>query len=182
MTRVAAGGVDELQIDLGIGTQDDWHSHIAVGRRQARGGRDGRDDLLAVVDTMNSNAGRTLRNPHQPLVDRIQGHGRSGVAATHCIVDGRGGDTDLAEAVVDVDVGSRGPSDDCNLAGQGVGTTEPVDLAWIRTAERREDQLVARTGVLRQVGRCEDDGLAGAAAHDRAMHGMDRGLVRDGGQ
>ena len=46
---VAAGRVDEFETDLCVGTRDDRHACIAVARRQAIGGRNGRDDLLPLL-------------------------------------------------------------------------------------------------------------------------------------
>ncbi len=52
----------------------------------------------------------------------VCGHyGCGGVAATHRVVNGCRGDADLAEAVVDVGVRSRGSTNDRNLAGEGIG-------------------------------------------------------------
>ena len=60
------------------------------------------------------------------------------VAAVLLIGDGRLIDADLQEQIVDVSIVAVRPSDDRDLAGERMGTTDAVDLARVRRAHRPE--------------------------------------------
>jgi hypothetical protein len=59
-------------------------------------------------------------------------------------------------------------ADDGELAGQRIGTAEPVDLTAVRRAEDGEDRPVALRRIAREIRLLEEDRLARPSAHDHA--------------
>jgi hypothetical protein len=142
-------------------------SRTAVDGRSAAGGE--RSDCgIAGVDQADANAGlAAVRLDQAPLdgegADACQ-EIAAGLRRRHAGVV----DSHLEEQIVDVDLSGGRPRDDGNLAREGMGAPDAVDLTRVGAPHDAEDQLVARCGVVRQVLGEEIRALRCPTAHEHA--------------
>ena len=114
---------------------------------------------------------------HDGLVDRKRGNAGGDVAAVAVPVNDGVGDGDLGERVVHVAAGLLARADDSELARQGIGTGQTVDLALVGGTEDLQDHGVALGAGGGQIVFLEENALAGTGTHDNAgnsvlVHGV----------
>ena len=116
------------------------------------------------------------------------------MAADDGLVDGEGGDTGgdvaavavpvhlgvgdghLGKGVVHIGAGHGAGANDGQLAGQGVGAGQAVDLTLVGRTEDAEDDLVTLGTGRWQIVLLQENALAGSGAHD---HARDSELIHD---
>jgi len=89
---------------------------------------------------------------------RLQGKGHH--AGEHVAAVGRGVHgvlvgLQLGKQEIQVDAGLGAASHDGHLAGQGMGTTQTIDLTTVRRTHGRQQHTISRGGVCRQIGLIE---------------------------
>ena len=104
---------------------------------------------------MDAHLGLAVGGGDEAVLDGERPDAREHVAAVRAHVHDRLVHHDLREEVVDVAVLPGRGADDGDLARERVRSAETVDLAVVGRAHDREQHLVARLRIARQVGREE---------------------------
>src|SRR2546421_753631 len=105
---------------------------------------------------------------NQSFIDGIGADGRGDVTTIAPHIDQGLLDAYLAKGKVDINARLGASADDCCLAGQGGGTSQPINLTAIgvRTAKGCQDGPCPCFGIHRKVLVPKEDPPAGAASHN----------------
>ena len=102
-----------------------------------------------------------LAGNHEILVHGEYAHSRGQVAAVALPIYLGFIHRNLAEGIVHIGILPLRGSDDADLASEGVGAAQAVDLAQVGAAQEPEDDLVAQGSCFRQLVSLEIKTLAG---------------------
>src|SRR6185312_12379113 len=120
---------------------------------------------------VNAHLGALAGDGHQAVFDGERADPRQHVAAVLRTIHARLVHHDLQEEIIDVRVRTAGAADDCYLAGETVGTAEPIDLAYVRRTHDCQQYAVAHCGIRGEAVGEKERALGGSTPHQRAGNG-----------
>ena len=144
-----AGGIEEIDANCRRGPRHARDCSLSVISDIAARRRHVSDSGVSGVHHVDPDWRNWIAPWNEAALNRKRAHAGQHIPAVRRDVDERSIDGNLREEIVDIDTRPRGTRNDCHLAGQGVGATNPVDLARIGRSHDGEQHAIAQLDLVR---------------------------------
>jgi len=161
-----SNGSHHIQRQPCTGTGYAGYHIVPVNNRHIINNRNLRNKNLVRILVVYANCCDRFHCANQPLFNGKWRNACGNIAAQSGIGNIRSCDIHLPKGIVHIRSSNAAWADNCQLAGQDLGTAQTVDLSGIRAAKNGKNHLIPNLRISRKIVLMEENTLTGATAID----------------